>query len=158
MMSEQRTTSGANRCERMSGWSYGQFHVTRFVVVVFTLLTVATPTMAQNQAPSFKTEITIFSAAAAADWISTAHFMSYGVPEHFPLHAGWKHNTVAVISVGAAVDVASILIAKKIGKRHPKLARVAFYSAAAMRFYVAFDNERDLRRDFSGSNCVKRCF
>jgi hypothetical protein len=132
----------------------------RILLAAVLLALSALPAAAQEaKSPSLKLETTIFAAAAAADWASTIHFMSYGVPEHFPVHRKWKHNEFAVVGVGASIDVATILIARKIGKRHPKLVKFAAYGASAIRFWVAFDNERDLRNTFKASpNCIKRCF
>ncbi len=115
------------------------------VVVAFAALTAA-PAVAQEQSPTFKKEIAIFSAAAAADWITTAHFMSYGRPERNPLFRPVRYNTAAVITIGAAADVGTVWLTRKIGRRHRRVAQVMLYSASAFRGFLAIRNEVGLDR------------
>jgi hypothetical protein len=53
------------------------------------------------------------------------------------------HRPKTAIVTYAAMDAASVYLAHKfIGKKHPKLARVALYSVAAVRFGLAVRNTR----------------
>lgn len=115
--------------------------------LTFVLLLIAAPVSAQ----SLKLPSTVFLASAAADWSSTAYcFTKPGCVERNPL-LNWARPLGAptMISIGAAADLGSLyLVHRFVSPKHPKIVRVALYSYATVRAYVAVANVRDVRRQY----------
>lgn len=113
--------------------------------LAFVLLLLAAPVYAQ----SLKTPTTIFLAASAIDWSSTAYCVSQpGCHETNPL-IKWAepHGAPALIGIGAAADVTALYaIHRFIGRSHQKLLRVGLYSLAAVRVVAAVSNVREAHR------------
>jgi hypothetical protein len=91
-----------------------------------------------------------WAAAVAADQITTYRFSSR---YHDLLHEenvalkGLDGHPVWLVSAGSAIDAATGLAAWKVlGDRHPRLAKVVFYGAAAYRSYLAGANIEMMRR------------
>jgi hypothetical protein len=105
----------------------------------------------------------VFLAAAAADGITTyrtlSAFQSCDRANVVPYCGGARRernfliaplkSPGRIVAGGAALDIASLLIARKVGKRHPKLVKVLMYSAAAYRGFLASRNEITLQQSLT---------
>lgn len=124
------------------------------------LLACAGWTVSPAYTQSLNKATVVFSAAAAADWITTYRTLSTyqscdranAVPycagaarEQNPLLAPLK-SPAKIVATGAAIDVAGVLLARKFGKRHPKLVAVVLYGASAYRGFLAARNEIGLQQ------------
>lgn len=117
----------------------------RYLPLVLMLLT------APVSAQSLKTPTTIFLAASALDWSSTAYCVAQaGCHETNPL-IKWAepHGASTMIGVGAAADLTVLYTAHRLlGHRHPRLLRIGLYSLAAVRVAAAVSNIREARRHY----------
>ena len=85
----------------------------------------------------------VWVAGVAADQITTFRFSSqYGdlLHERNPLIQGLDRHPVLLVAAGSAIDAATGWAAFHFLGRHPRLAKVAFYGAAAYRGYLAIYN------------------
>jgi hypothetical protein len=86
----------------------------------------------------------------AADQITTYRFASlYGdlIHEENPLIRGLDRRPALMVAAGTAIDATTGWLAYGLlGRRHPRLARMAFYSAAAYRGYLAAHNVHMMRQ------------
>lgn len=116
-----------------------------------------------QESESLKKPIIVFSAAAAADWITTyrSHSTFRNCTDHFCGGAREERNVLIsnikqpakMVLAGAAIDAASIfLVNKMLGKKHPRVARALFYGAAAYRGFLAARNETTLRSSQARAN------
>jgi hypothetical protein len=90
----------------------------------------------------------VWVAGVAADQITTYRFSSrYGdlLHERNPLIQGLDRHPVLLVAAGSAIDAATGWAAYHFLGRHPRLARIAFYSAAAYRGYLAVYNVQMMR-------------
>jgi hypothetical protein len=84
----------------------------------------------------------VFSAAAAADWASTAWSLNHPRSrEDNPLIA-WAGAPPAIIAAGAAIDAAGAYAWMKSTTNHRKLQSIGFLVAAAFRGYLVVHNLR----------------
>lgn len=94
--------------------------------------------------PSLKLPLLIWTAGVAADQITTYRFSSqYGdlLHERNPLINGLDGHPALLVSAGSAIDAATGWACYRLlGRRHPRIARWAFYGAAAYRVYLAAYN------------------
>jgi hypothetical protein len=89
----------------------------------------------------------VFSAAATADWASTAWSLSHPTSrEDNPLIA-WANSPAAIITAGAAIDAIGAYAWMKSTTNHRKLQSVGFLVAAAFRGYLVVHNLRINRQD-----------
>lgn len=98
----------------------------------------------------------VFSATAAADWITTYRTLSArdNCRDHFCPGANADRNPILrpidsparVVAVGAALDAGAILLARRIGKGHPRLVKAVLYGAAGYRGFLSVRNEVALQR------------
>jgi hypothetical protein len=112
----------------------------KYGIAVVALLLTATPVHAQDAAPAF------FLSTAAADWT-----MTYAAVTRHPLitednkSINWlAPHPAAMVGLGAAEDVATYLIVRKMGVNHPKLARGVFYAMGAFRVYLTARSIRNI--------------
>lgn len=142
-----------------------------FALVNSVALHAQTPATDPLKAPSIA-----FAAAAAADWVTTYRFLSEaqkcdlpnrlerGEPfcvykrEKNPMLRPLDKHPVGLVAAGAAIDAASLLIARKIGKRHPKLVKGALYGATAFRGFLAARNEIHLQRQLASVEAMNANF
>lgn len=146
------------------------------LVVLFALVNAVAARAQTATTDSLRAPTITFSAAATADWITTYRRLSEaqkcllpnrlerGVPfcvdgrEHNPMLRPFNNNPVTTVAAGAAIDVVSLVIARKIGKRHPKLVKVALYSATAFRGFIAARNEIRLQQEQGSVRAMNESF
>ena len=99
---------------------------------------------------TLKLPMFVWAAGVAADQMTTYRFSSRYrdvLHESNPLVHGLDRQPVLLVAAGTAIDVATGWAAYRfLGSRHPRLAKVAFYGAAAYRSYLAFYNVQAMRR------------
>jgi hypothetical protein len=91
----------------------------------------------------------VWAAGVAADQITTYRFSSrYGdlLHERNPLILGLDRHPVLLVAAGSAIDAATGWAVYHYLGRHPRLAKVAFYGAAAYRGYLAIYNVQMMRQ------------
>lgn len=103
-----------------------------------------------TDAHGLKIPVIVWTAGVVVDQITTYRFSSqYGdlLHEENPLIRGFDRHPVLLVAVGTAIDAATGWASYRfIGRRHPRLAKVAFYGAAAYRAYLAVHNVQMMRR------------
>jgi hypothetical protein len=90
----------------------------------------------------------VWTAGVAADQITTYRFSSrYSdlLHERNPLIHGLDRHPVLLVAAGSAIDAATGWAVYHFLGRHPKLAKIAFYGAAAYRGYLAVYNVQMMR-------------
>ena len=80
----------------------------------------------------------IFASAAAADWATTYHGVSSGkFAEGNPTIRQWQDHPAGMVAAGAAMDVGSVLLWRRlVGRRHRKIAAAGLYAVATFRMYL----------------------
>ncbi len=100
-------------------------------------------------APVLRLPVIVWASGVAADQATTYWFAShYGdtIHEENPLVQPLERHPVLLVAAGAAIDAASGWAAfRLIGSHHPRLAKLAFYGAAAYRAYLTVHNIRMMR-------------
>src|SRR5579872_1537850 len=85
-----------------------------------------------------------WTAAVAADWMTTYHFTTEYrdlLHETNPLIRGLDTHPAWLVTAGASIDAATGWAAYQfLGRRHPRLMKVALYGAAAYRGYLTAYN------------------
>ena len=123
----------------------------RIAKLLFLVLLVASPAMAQDSKPSLKLPTVVFTAGATADWITTYRNVTRGGSEANPLLRPLREHPKALVATGAAMDVAGVLIWNHyMGRNHPKLGMVGLCVAAGARFYMAYKNNQRLNEHLAG--------
>ena len=123
----------------------------RIAKLLFLVLLVASPAMAQDSKPSLKLPTVVFTAGATADWITTYRNVTRGGSEANPLLRPLREHPKALVATGAAMDVAGVLIWNHYaGRNHPKLGMIGLYVAAGARFYMAYKNNQRLNEHLAG--------
>jgi hypothetical protein len=90
----------------------------------------------------------VWAAGVAADQFTTYRFSSqYGdlLHERNPLIQGLNRHPVLLVAAGSAIDAATGWAVYHFLGRHPRLAKIAFYGAAAYRGYLAIYNVQMIR-------------
>jgi len=98
----------------------------------------------QLQQQHLKLSAVVWSAAVASDHVTTFQFRTKYpallheenvLVRHLEDHPAW------LVGVNAAIDASTgLLVYKFLGSRHPRLATLAFYGAAAYRTYLSIHN------------------
>lgn len=97
----------------------------------------------RTSAEPLKIPLTIYAASAVADFHGTLLTFQHGGHEVNPMYAWLDRKPVALGAVSALVDVASIwALHRWIGKKHPKIERIALYASAANRLRAAYKGYR----------------
>jgi hypothetical protein len=99
--------------------------------------------------PLLKIPILVWAAAVAADQTTTYRFSTQYADmmhEENPLIRGLDRHPALLIAAGTAIDAATGWLSYRLLHRHPRLAQVAFYGAAAYRGYLAAHNIHMMRR------------
>src|SRR3712207_1551253 len=122
-----------------------------FPAVVSLMVLLALPLPAAAQEPTsdrLRLPTMAASVAAAADWASTYHALTYfKVREMNPLLRPFESSPGKLVTVGAAIDgVAFSAWNLTVGRKHPKLAAAGLWTMAAFRGYLAVHNLRNERR------------
>jgi len=86
----------------------------------------------------------VWSAAVAADHVTTFQFRTKYpalLHEENPLVRGLENHPAWMVGVNTAIDAATgWAVYRFLGDRHPRLATLAFYGAAAYRGYLSAHN------------------
>ena len=113
----------------------------KILTVVAVLLFASSSVQAQN----LKVPTIVYASASAADWASTGYCLtSNKCREANPLFS-WaepQFGSAGVIAVGAASDVAAVLLLRHLGVKHPKAVKVGLYALSAYRLALAAQNTR----------------
>lgn len=106
------------------------------------------PRSSSRPSPSLRLPITVFGAAAMADWATTYHALkNYQVREQNPLLRPLDHQPGKMIALGAAIDAGTVFgWHYAVGRNHPRLAAAGLWAATAFRTYLAIHNIRNERR------------
>jgi hypothetical protein len=101
-------------------------------------------------AASLRIPLIVWSGAVAADQATTYRFSSQYrdiLHETNPVVRGLDHRPALLVAAGSALDASmGWTVHRFLGKKHPRIAAIAFYSAAAYRTYLAFYNIGNMRR------------
>ena len=98
---------------------------------------------------ALKLSVLVWTAATAADQITTYQFSSRYrdmIREENPLIRGLDRHPALLVATGTAIDATSGWLAYRLLGSHPRLAQIAFYSAAAYRAYLAAHNVHMMRQ------------
>ena len=92
----------------------------------------------------------VWASGVTADQITTYRFLSEHrdvLHEQNPLIHGLDRHPLLLVATGSAIDAATAWASYRfLGRRHPRLAKIAFYGAAAYRTYLAFYNLQMIQR------------
>jgi hypothetical protein len=117
-------------------------------VLLICVLLGGTVRFADAQDAGLRVPLAVYTAAAAADNVTTYRVLGTGYgQENNPL-VGWMDNRPAtMLTVGAAADAAAVWTLQRwLGPAHPRLVRFGLYAAAGLRITFAVKNERLARR------------
>jgi hypothetical protein len=108
------------------------------------------PTDRPHTAIDLKLPLFVWAAGVAADQITTYQFSSGyrdQLHEANPLISGLDRHPVWLVAAGGAIDGATAWATYRLlGPHHPRIARAAFYAAAAYRAYLAASNAQLMRQ------------
>jgi hypothetical protein len=105
---------------------------------------------ASAQETSLRLPTIVFIASAASDQASTVY--GFHTPplvrgastltfeEADPLYAWTSRHSGPYVAASTAVDLMTILVARRLGRQHPRLAVVGLYTLSALRFTAAVQN------------------
>jgi len=121
------------------------------LVVVLSLARAAAAQGADSRPEQqLKISAAVWSAAVAADHVTTFQFRSKYptlLHEQNPLVRGLEEHPAWLVSVNSAIDASTgWAVYKFLGTRHPRLATLAFYGAAAYRTYLSVHNVRMMNK------------
>lgn len=127
-------------------------------------LTVA-PEAAAQERPSQKLPLIVYAGTAALDYHSTHHFLQFeGMQEWNPAINWLDHRPKTMVSVGAAMEAAAAYAMHRwIGRKHPKIFRIAVYAVSglhvvgAWRNYDTSDHRRIAPSDRARWERYRRC-
>jgi len=92
----------------------------------------------------------VWAACVTADQITTYQFSSQYrdiLRETNPMIRGLDRHPVLLVTAGSAIDAAAGWVAYRyLGRSHPRLAKTAFFAAAAYRAYLAGYNMQMMGR------------
>ena len=98
----------------------------------------------QLQQQHLKLSAVVWSAAVASDHVTTFQFRTKYpalLHEENPLVRGLENHPAWMVGVNTAIDAATgWAVYRFLGDRHPRLATLAFYGAAAYRGYLSAHN------------------
>lgn len=125
----------------------------RLLLATIALAFIATCVSAQetdtpNTPRYLKISMGTFAGAAAADDASTWRFAKYhrdALQEGDPLVAGLDHHPVLLTGALVSMDTVGMWAWQHyVGRKHPRLAAIGFYAAAAVRTGIAIRNLRKM--------------
>jgi hypothetical protein len=119
----------------------------------------ALPASAQEQSGQqpLKIAASVWIAAVASDHVTTFQFRTRFpalLHEENVLVRGLENHPAWLVTANGAIDAATGWATYRfLGKRHPRLATIAFFGAAAYRSYLSVHNMKmmDAARNFRGS-------
>src|SRR5688500_4422439 len=121
----------------------------RPAAVVLLICLLAPAASAQTLTPAVKPNLRLptiaASAAAAADWASTYHALTYyQLRETNPLLQGFQESPGKLVTVGAAIDAAAFSAWNvTVGRKHPRIAAAGLWAMAGFRAFLVFHNLRN---------------
>lgn len=119
------------------------------VLALAAALCAARPASAQSDS-GLKIPTIVWAAAVSADQATTYQFSSRYpdiLHERNPLIRSLDTHPVWLVTAGTAIDATTVWAAHHFfGERHPRLVKIALYSAAAYRTYLAAYNIRMMHR------------
>jgi hypothetical protein len=121
--------------------------VKRILLTAGAVLAITTCARAQEPAPSLKFPTAIYLASASADIATTVYCQSAGCREDNPM-VNWlePRGTTVMLAAGEAADIAGLWAWNRfVGRRNPKLAKIALYVVSGVRFAIAARNIREGR-------------
>lgn len=92
--------------------------------------------------------ILVWAAGAAADQVTTYQFSTRYrgmIREQNPMLRGLDRHPVWLVTAGSALDVGSGVLAYRLLRGHPRVARTVYFGAAAFRVYLAGHNLHMMR-------------
>ena len=96
-------------------------------------------------ARALKMPVFAWATAVAMDQLTTYEFASRYrdvIREENPLTRGLDRHPALMVAAGAAIDATTGWLSYRLLRNHPRIAQIAFYSAAAYRTYLAAHNLR----------------
>jgi plastocyanin len=94
-----------------------------------------------------------FAAAAATDWATTLHYLEFHHGQEDNPLINWAPTPATTVAIGAASDVLSFLVWRRLTRHHPRLANAGLFLESGLRFFVAARNEYRIAHS-SPYNCV----
>ena len=124
----------------------------RTALLVLGLVVMPRPASSQDVKPQgLKLPTIVFAGAAGTDWVTTYRNVTRGGSEANPLLSPLRSKPKGMVALGAGMDIAGVLAWNHfIGRRHPRLAAVGLYVAAAARAYIAYRNNQRLNEHLRG--------
>ena len=123
------------------------------IVAIFSVSTASAQSETSAAAQTdrgLKIPATVWAISAAADQITTYQFTNRYrsvLHEENPLISGLDRHPALLVAAGSAIDAATGWASYELlGRKHPRLAKIAFYGAAAYRTYLAVHNIRMMRQ------------
>jgi hypothetical protein len=100
---------------------------------------------AQDTPTRLKLPTIMAGAAAAADWASTYHAITYyELRETNPLLQPFQRSPGRLVTVGAAMDAAAFSAWNvTVGRKHPRIAAAGLWAMAGFRAYLVLHNLRN---------------
>jgi hypothetical protein len=100
---------------------------------------------AQERPKPLKLPTIAASAAAAADWASTYHALTFfDLRETNPLLQPFQSSPGRLVSVGAAIDAATFSTWNvTVGRKYPRVAAAGLWAMAGFRAYLVLHNLRN---------------
>lgn len=112
-------------------------------MIVVLLVHLAVPAAAQDH--PLRLPATLFLASAEADALTTFWGQKAGLLEEVnPMYAHMSPE--ASLALGHVTDLATVWVATKIGKQHPKLAALGLYAMALLRAEMVRENLQNIRK------------
>ena len=100
-----------------------------------------------------------FATAAATDWATTFHYLGFRHGHEDNPLINWAPTPATTVAAGAAFDVVSFLVWRRLTKHHPRVANAGLFIDSGVRFFVAARNEYRIARSSvcPATPCRYRC-
>jgi hypothetical protein len=108
------------------------------------------PRVAEVHAPKLNLAMVVWATTMTADQVTTYQFSSRYrdlMREENPIIRGLDRHPALLVAAGTAIDAATgWAVYRFLGRKHPRLAQLAFYGAAAYRLHLASHNLQMMQR------------
>jgi hypothetical protein len=119
--------------------------------MLFLALLALPQTPSAESAHPLRVPTVVFSAAAAADWVSTYRLQQRGGHEQNRMYSWADGRPEVIVTIGAASDVLGVWAWNRyVGRRHPRIARIGLYGASTFRIWLALHNSQLAPADLHG--------
>jgi hypothetical protein len=117
----------------------------RLMAALLVVCLFPTVASAQDNASRLRWPTIAASAAAAADWASTYHGLTYyNLRETNPLLQPFQKSPGTLVTMGAVIDVAAFSTWNVVvGRKHPRVAAAGLWAMAGFRAYLVIHNLRN---------------